>query len=98
MAPQMRIYNARPTNFEEVSTIADKFKAGTPVVLDLTQVPNDQQRRYIDFVSGLTYALDGAINKVTDAVFMLTPHNVEMSDADRKRYGSGSAFGAKRTF
>lgn len=98
MAPQMRIYNARPTNFEEVSDIADKFKSGTPVVLDLSQVPNDQQRRYIDFVSGLTYALDGAINKVADAVFMLTPHNVEMSDADRKRYGSGSAFGAKRNF
>lgn len=89
MTPQMRIHNARPTNFEEVSEIADKFKVGTPVVLDLSQVPADQQRRYIDFASGLTYGLDGGISKVADSVFMLTPQNVEMSDADRKRFTSG---------
>ena len=89
MTPQMRIHNARPTNFEEVSEIADKFKQGPPVVLDLSQVPSDQQRRYIDFASGLTYGLNGGINKVADAVFMLTPQNVEMSDADRKRFTSG---------
>ena len=97
MTPQMRIYNARPTNFEEVSEIADKFKQGTPVVLDLSQVPNDQQRRYIDFASGLTYGLNGGINKVADSVFMLTPQNVEMSDADRQRF-SGSRYNAKRPF
>lgn len=97
MTPQMRIHNARPTNFEEVSEIADKFKAGTPVVLDLSQVPSDQQRRYIDFASGLTYGLDGGIKKVADSVFMLTPQNVEMSDADRQRFSSGR-FNPKRTF
>lgn len=88
MTPQMRIYNARPTNFEEVSEIADKFKQGTPVVLDLSQVPIDQQRRYIDFASGLTYGLSGGIKKVADGVFMLTPQNVELSEADRQRYSS----------
>lgn len=86
MTPQVRIHNARPTSFNECGTIADKFKAGTPVILDLTYVPAEQQRRYLDFASGLTYGLNGEINKVADAVFMLTPHNVEMSEADRGKY------------
>jgi len=88
MAPQVRIHNARPTSFEEVSVLADKFKAGTPVILDLTRVPAAQQRRFIDFASGLTYALDGGISKVADLIFMLTPHNVEMQDLDQRKFGS----------
>lgn len=88
MTPQVRIHNARPTSFEEVSVLADKFKAGTPVILDLTRVPAAQQRRFIDFASGLTYALDGGISKVSDLIFMLTPQNVEMQDLDAHKFGS----------
>ncbi|MCL2332696.1 MAG: cell division protein SepF [Actinomycetia bacterium] len=88
MTPQVRIHNARPSSFEEVSVLADKFKAGTPVILDLTRVPAAQQRRFIDFASGLTYALDGGISKVADLIFMLTPQNVEMQDLDQRKFGS----------
>ncbi|MCL2654742.1 MAG: cell division protein SepF [Coriobacteriia bacterium] len=88
MSPQVRIHNARPTSFDEASVLADKFKAGTPVILDLTRVPSAQQRRFIDFASGLTYALDGGISKVADLIFMLTPHNVEMQDLDQRKFGS----------
>lgn len=90
MVPQMRIFSARPKGFEEASEFADKFKSGTPVLLDLTYVAPDLQRRLIDFASGMTYGLNGEINKVSDGIFMLTPHNVELSDADRKRFGSPS--------
>lgn len=88
LSPQVRIHNCRPTSFNECGSIADKFKSGTPVILDLTYVPVDQQRRYLDFASGLTYGLSGEINKVADTVFMLTPHNVEMSDTERSKYSS----------
>ena len=88
MTPQVRIHNARPTSFEEVSVLADKFKSGTPVILDLTRVPAAQQRRFIDFASGLTYALDGGISKVADLIFMLTPRNVEMQDLEQRKLGS----------
>jgi cell division inhibitor SepF len=88
MTPQVRIHNARPTSFDEVSVLADKFKSGTPVILDLTRAPAAQQRRFIDFASGLTYALDGGISKVADLIFMLTPHNVEMRDLEQRKFGS----------
>lgn len=83
--PQMRIYNARPQTFEEASEVGNRFRQGTPVVLDLSVASDQLKRRYIDFASGLTYGLCGEITKVAENVFMLTPSNVEVSDA-QKRY------------
>lgn len=82
--PSMRIYNARPQTYEEAPEIADRFKMGTPIVLDLSLASNDLKRRYIDFSSGLTYGLSGEISKVADNVFMLTPANVELSEAQKR--------------
>lgn len=86
--PSMRIYNARPTTFAEAGEVADRFKMGTPVVLDLSLASPDVRRRFIDFASGLTYGLDGGISKVAEAVFMLTPSNVEISESQRRRFGA----------
>ena len=82
--PQMRIYNVRPTAFSEASEIGDRFKQGTPVVLDLSQCADATKRRFIDFAAGLSYGLNGEITRVADSVFMLTPANVEMSEAQRR--------------
>jgi len=90
MVPQMRIFTSRPKAFEDASEFADKFKSGTPVLLDLTYVTADLQRRLIDFASGMTYGLNGEMHKVSDGIFMLTPHNVELSDMDRQRFAPPS--------
>jgi cell division inhibitor SepF len=39
----------------------------------------------IDFSSGLTYALDGGMQRIADKVFLLTPQNVEVSAEERAR-------------
>ncbi|MDA8068372.1 MAG: cell division protein SepF [Actinomycetota bacterium] len=39
----------------------------------------------MDFSSGLTYALDGGMERIADKVFMLTPRNVEVSADERAR-------------
>lgn len=89
MTPQLKIYNARPRTFEEANEFADKVRGGTPVVLDLTVVAPDVRRRIIDFASGLTFGLRGEIAKIADGVFMITPRNVEMADAERARSSYG---------
>ena len=43
----------------------------------------DLAKRLIDFSSGLTYALDGGMQRVADKVFMLTPRNVQISAEER---------------
>ena len=53
--------------------MADKLKADVPVIINLQAADPDLAKRLIDFSSGLTYALDGAMQRVADRVFLLTP-------------------------
>ena len=85
VAPQVRIHIVEPKSFGEVQTIADKFKQGTPVVMNLTGTKAELSKRLLDFAAGLTYGLDGGLQKVADKVFLLTPANVDVSAEDRRR-------------
>lgn len=74
-----------PKSFNDAQQVADKFKGTVPVILNLQGADNDLAKRLIDFSSGLTYALDGGMQRVADKVFMLTPRNVEVSAEERAR-------------
>ena len=74
-----------PKSFNDAQQIADKFKGAVPVILNLQSAETDLAKRLIDFSSGLTYALDGGMQRVADKVFMLTPRNVEVSAEERAR-------------
>jgi cell division inhibitor SepF len=88
--PQVRIHTIEPRAFSEAQGIADKFKAGQPVIMNLTATEPELSRRLLDFASGLTYALDGGLQKVSDRVFMLTPRNVDVSTAGQVRSRGGA--------
>ena len=85
MPANMKMHIVEPKSFTEAQTIADKFKQGTPVIMNMAMTSPDLAKRLLDFAAGLTYGLDGGLQKVSDKVFMLTPHNVEVSDAERRR-------------
>lgn len=85
VSAQMKMHIVEPKSFTEVQAIADKFKQGTPVIMNMAMTQPGLAKRLLDFASGLTYGLDGGLQKVSDKVFMLTPHNVDVSDADRRR-------------
>ncbi|HLW96284.1 MAG TPA: cell division protein SepF [Solirubrobacteraceae bacterium] len=74
-----------PKSFNDAQQVADKFRDGTPVILNLQGIETPLVMRLIDFASGLTYALDGGMQRIADKVFMLTPRNVELSAEERAR-------------
>jgi cell division inhibitor SepF len=80
-----RVHLVMPKSFNDAQQVADKFKDGVPVILNLQSVDTDLSKRLIDFASGLTYALDGGMQRIADKVFMLTPRNVEISAEERAR-------------
>jgi cell division inhibitor SepF len=92
-APQVKIHTVEPRSYSEAQGIADKFKAGQPVIMNLTMTDTDLAKRLIDFASGLTYGLDGGLQKVSEKVFMLSPRNVAVSAQDRVRSRGGNLFG-----
>lgn len=85
MAPQVKMHIVEPKSFTEAQSIADKFKQGTPVIMNMALTAPDLAKRLIDFASGLTYGLDGGLQKVSDKVFMLTPANVDVSAGEFRK-------------
>jgi cell division inhibitor SepF len=74
-----------PKSFNDAQQVADQFKDAIPVILNLQGTDVDLSKRLIDFASGLTYALDGGMQRIADKVFLLTPRNVEVSAEERAR-------------
>ena len=81
----VRVHLVLPRSFNDAQQIADKFKHSIPVILNLQNADPELSKRLIDFASGLTYALDGGMQRVADKVFLLTPRNVEVSAEERAR-------------
>jgi cell division inhibitor SepF len=79
----VRVHLVIPKSFNDAQQVADKFKQSIPVVLNLQNSDNDLAKRLIDFASGLTYALDGGMQRIAHKVFMLTPRNVQISAEER---------------
>ena len=83
--PAARVHLVVPRSFNDAQSLADRFKAGIPVILNLQGTDAELSKRLIDFASGLTYALGGGMQRVADKVFLLTPQNVQVSAEERAR-------------
>ena len=81
----VRVHLVVPRSFNDAQQIADKFKESIPVILNLQTADQELSKRLIDFTSGLTYALNGSMQRVADKRFLLTPRNVEVSAEERAR-------------
>jgi cell division inhibitor SepF len=81
----VQVHLVVPKSFNDAQQVADQFKDAIPVILNLQGTDTDLSKRLIDFASGLTYALDGGMQRIADKVFLLTPRNVEVSAEERAR-------------
>ena len=72
----MRVVVMEPDNFEEVQLVADHLKERRPVIVNLEEAPVELARRIVDFLSGTVYALDGGLERIGEAIFLLVPSNV----------------------
>ncbi len=79
-----RVFIAEPHDFNGMKVIGDNFKNNIPVIINLQKTNTELSKRIVDFCSGLTYALGGSIKKVAERVFLITPHNVEVTSEDEE--------------
>ncbi len=82
---ELQVHLVVPKSFNDAQQIADQYKDSIPVILNLQGIDADLSKRLIDFASGLTYALDGGMQRIADKVFLLTPRNVDVSAEERAR-------------
>jgi cell division inhibitor SepF len=81
----VQVHLVIPRNFNDAQQVADQFKRSVPVILNLQTADHELSKRLIDFASGLTYALDGGMQRIAEKVFLLTPRNVEVSAEEKAR-------------
>ncbi|MBD3757294.1 cell division protein SepF [Microbacterium aurum] len=73
------ILTVHPKQYRDAQLIAENFRDGIPVIINLSQMSDADARRLIDFASGLSLGLYGRIERVTSKVFLLSPENVAIS-------------------
>jgi cell division inhibitor SepF len=78
----MEPHTVRPRRFDQAQEVADKFKDGQPVIMNLEGTERDVARRLIDFASGICYSLDGSMEKVATGVYLLKPPSQRPSRFD----------------
>ena len=70
----------RPESLAEVSTIADYLLDNCTVVLNLELLDEASTTRMLDFLNGVRYSTDGDLQAVSQSTYIITPHNVDISD------------------
>jgi cell division inhibitor SepF len=73
----MEPHTVRPRRFDQAQEVADKFKEGQPVIMNIEGTDRAVARRLIDFASGICYALDGTMEKVATGVYLLKPGAIQ---------------------
>jgi cell division inhibitor SepF len=86
------IHKSEPKRFNEAREVADRFKDGVAVIMNLQSTEDSTARRLVDFASGLVYGLDGKIELVANRVYLLTPADVEVSAEERERLAGGGFY------
>lgn len=83
--PLSKITTLRPKDYGEARTIGERFRDGTPVIMDLVSMDNADAKRLVDFAAGLAFALRGSFDKVATKVFLLSPADVDVTPEERRR-------------
>jgi len=91
-SPLSKITTLRPKDYSEARTIGERFRDGTPVIMDLVSMDNADAKRLVDFAAGLIFGLRGSIERVTNKVFLLSPANVEVTAEDKARIAERGFF------
>ena len=87
-----RITTIHPRSYNDAKQIGETFRAGVPVIMNLTDMDDSDAKRLVDFAAGLIFGLRGTIERVTNKVFLLSPANVSVTAEERARMAENGFF------
>lgn len=70
----------KPESFDEVRDIADQLIDGCTVFFNAELLDKETRSRMLLFLNGVTYTTDGDIKPVSQNTYIITPHDVDVSD------------------
>lgn len=79
---KLAVVLVKADQFNNVADIADHLKNKMTVVLNLESTDKEVSKRMLDFLSGVTYAIEGKIKRVASNTYLITPLDVEIVGDD----------------
>ncbi|MFC7502086.1 cell division protein SepF [Nocardioides sp. CPCC 206347] len=92
VAELSRITTLHPTTYNEARSVGEQYREGIPVIMNLTEMNDQDAKRLVDFAAGLIFATRGTIERVTNKVFLLSPPNVTVAAEDKARIADNGFF------
>ncbi|TFI46563.1 DUF552 domain-containing protein, partial [Micrococcus endophyticus] len=77
-APVSTLSTVHPRSYNDAKAIGEAFRSGMPVIMNVTELGENEAKRLVDFAAGLVFGLHGSISRITSKVFLLTPANVDV--------------------
>ncbi|WP_293787524.1 cell division protein SepF [uncultured Aeromicrobium sp.] len=87
-----RIETVTPHTYNDARTIGEHFRSGVPVIMNLSDISDDDAKRLVDFAAGLVFAVRGSLNRITAKVFLLSPENIMVSEEDKQAIAAGGFY------
>lgn len=89
---QFKVVVLQPEKFDDAKDVCDHLKNKKPIVVNLSSVQKELAQRIVDFLSGCVYGLDGNIQKVSNDIFIVAPHNVDIMSYVKEDITSKATF------
>jgi cell division inhibitor SepF len=68
-----------PRSFTDVTEVADALRSRQVCIVNLQGADRVLLQRVVDFTSGVAYTIDGRIQKLADAIYLIVPSGVNVS-------------------
>jgi cell division inhibitor SepF len=86
------IVTLHPRSYSDARQMAEHYREGNPVIINLDDMDESERKRLVDFASGLAFGLRGGIEKITSRVFLISPANVTVRTEDKAAFAQASFF------
>lgn len=92
MSDLSRIETVHPRSYNDARRIGEDYRDGVPVIMNLSELDDQDAKRIIDFAAGLVFGQRGSIERITSKVFLLSPVNVDVGDEARAQIAKDGFF------
>jgi cell division inhibitor SepF len=92
LEPSYNIITLHPRSYSEARQMAEHYRQGNPVIINLDDMDESERKRLVDFASGLAFGLQGGIERIASRVFLISPANVSVRTEDKAAYAQASFF------
>ena len=91
-AINMQIVISTPADIDAASAVCDLLKQQKTVIVNMEGIDMKEAQRIMDFLSGVTYAINGDIQAISGRIYVIAPESVEVSEHFKEHLKANGVF------